>query len=307
MKLLLDSFWRAAAYLFLPRVIGLTLLPLALAGTLGVVLGWLFWTDAVNAVRGMLEQWSLLDAMLRWIEQFLGAPFRSFLGPIIVIALTVPVLVVLSLLLVAWTMTPSIVKQVRDRRFPGLEARHGTSFWTSVAWSIWHTTVALLAVVLTMPTWLVPPLMLIVPPLIWGWLTRQVMSFDVLADTASAAERKAVLKDHRWPLLVIGVVTGYLGAAPSLIWAAGAAVLIFAPLMVAVAVWLYTLVFAFACLWFAHYALAALDAHRRSLIVEVVPVEPAPTVAPTPGAALTPTVPPAVPPTAPPPQDVIAP
>jgi hypothetical protein len=32
--------------------------------------------------------------------------------------------------------------------------------------------------------------------------------------------------------------------------------LIFAPLLMPVAVWLYTLVFAFASLWFAHFALA---------------------------------------------------
>jgi len=63
-------------------------------------------------------------------------------------------------------------------------------------------------------------------------------------------------------LLGIGVVTGYLGAAPSLLWAASAATLIFAPLLIGVSVWLYTLVFAFSALWFAHFCLAALAALR---------------------------------------------
>lgn len=40
MKLLLDSFWRAGAYLFLPRVMGLTLLPLLLSSVLALGLGW---------------------------------------------------------------------------------------------------------------------------------------------------------------------------------------------------------------------------------------------------------------------------
>jgi hypothetical protein len=62
----------------------------------------------------------------------------------------------------------------------------------------------------------------------------------------------------------MGIVTGYLGAAPSLIWALSAATLIFAPLLIVVSVWLYTLIFAFSALWFAHYALAALDARRRA-------------------------------------------
>jgi hypothetical protein len=64
MKLLLDSFWRAAAYLMRPRVLALTLLPLLIAGGLFLVLGYFFWEPAVAAVR-QLESWSLIDAALR--------------------------------------------------------------------------------------------------------------------------------------------------------------------------------------------------------------------------------------------------
>ena len=56
----------------------------------------------------------------------------------------------------------------------------------------------------------------------------------------------------------MGVVAGYLGAAPTLLWAVGALTLVFAPVLILVSIWLYTLVFAFAALWFAHYLLAAL-------------------------------------------------
>lgn len=269
MKLLLDSFWRAFAYLFLPRVIGLSLLPLLIAGSLAVGLGWFYWADAVAAVRATLENWSLVSAMLKWLDGTLGANFRVVLAPMIVVALAVPFIVVLSLLLVAWLMTPAVVGIVHERRFAALERRHGAAMWRSVLWALGCTVVALLAMMVTVPLWFVPPLVLILPPLIWGWLTKQVMSFDVLADHASAVERRAVLREHRWPLLIIGIVTGYLGAAPSLIWAISAATLVLAPLLVAVSVWLYTLVFAFSALWFAHYALAALQVHRRQAEVDV--------------------------------------
>jgi len=298
MKLLLDSFWRAIAYMLLPRVIGLSLLPLLIAGGLAVGMGWLFWTDAVSAVRDTLESWSLIEAMLKWLDSTVGPHFRVMMGPLIVVALAVPVIVVLSLLLVAWLMTPSIVKLVQERRFAALEKRHGAAVWQSVLWSLGCTLVALLALLVTVPLWLIPPLVLIVPPLIWGWLTKQVMGFDVLAEHASAEERRAVLTEHRWPLLIIGIVTGYLGAAPSLIWAVSAATLILAPLLIAVSVWLYTLVFAFSALWFAHYGLAALQALRASRVVDVVPVDEPGQGAAGPAAALhgadlPPTLPPA--------------
>jgi hypothetical protein len=99
---------------------------------------------------------------------------------------------------------------------------------------------------------------LIVPPLIWGWLTARVMSFDVLADHASREERRQVFRGHRGWLLLMGVATGTLGAAPSVVWASGWFFAAAFPLLIPVAIWIYTLVFAFSALWFAHYCLAAL-------------------------------------------------
>jgi hypothetical protein len=259
MKSLLDSFWRAAAYCLHPKVIGLSLLPLLIGVALALGLGWLFWADAVAAVRATLENWLLVDAALKWVEALAGASFRSVLSPLIVVALAAPVVVLVSVLLVAWLMTPAIVSLVATRRFPQLEEKRGGSWWASASWALLCTLGAALALLISVPLWFIPPLVLVVPPLIWGWLNYRVMSFDVLARHASAQERRTLMRQHRFQLLGIGVISGYLGAAPSLLWAMGAMTLIFAPLLIAASVWLYTLVFGFSSLWFTHYALAALD------------------------------------------------
>ena len=262
MKLLLDSFWRAGAYCLHPKVIGLSLLPLLIGVAVALGLGWFYWEAAVAGVRATLESWFLVDAALKWVESLAGGSFRSVLAPLIVVGLAAPVIVVLSVLLVAWLMTPAIVGLVASRRFAQLERKHGAGTASSVAWSLGCTVLALLALVVSLPLWFIPPLVLVVPPLIWGWLNYRVMSFDVLADHASTEERRALMAEHRLPLLGIGVVSGYLGAAPSLLWAASAMTLVFAPLLIVVSVWLYTLVFAFSALWFTHYGLAALAALR---------------------------------------------
>lgn len=270
MKDLLDAAWRAVAYCLHPRVIWLSMLPLLLAAGLTVGLGYFYWEGAVEGVRATLEQWALLGTVLDALDS-IGAPgLRVVLAPLIVVALAVPVIVVVSLLLVAVLTTPSIVKLVAARRFPGLERRKGASVWASMLWSLGWTVLALLALLVTLPLWLIPPLVLVLPPLIWGWLAYRVISFDVLADHASAAERGQLLREYRWPLLGIGVASGYLSAAPSLLWAMGAATLIFAPLLVVVSLWLYTLIFAFAVLWFAHYALAALATLRRRASADAI-------------------------------------
>jgi hypothetical protein len=276
MKALLDAFWRAVAYCLHPRVIGLSLLPLLVGAGLAIGLAWWYWEAAVAAVRGLLESWALVDAALKWVDTVAGANFRSVVAPMLVVLLALPVVVVTSVLLVAWLMTPAIVDLVAARRFSTLERRHGTRLLGTVGWSLGCTLLALLALVVTLPLWLIPPMMLVLPPLIWGWLTYCVMSVDALAQHASADERRRLMQRHRWPLVAIGVISGYLGAAPTLLWVASAAMLVVAPLLIGIAVWLYTLIFAFSALWCAHYGLAALAALRAEDAAAASPPPAAP-------------------------------
>ena len=258
MNRLLDSFWRAAMYCLHPRVIALSVLPLIIMGAVSLGLAYFFWADAVTMLRGALDGFALISRVMRWMEGMGLSGLNLVLAPTLLLLLSVPVIVIVSLLFVAVFMTPAMVALAGERRFPQLERKKGGSLLTSVVWSLGSTLLAAIALVLSIPLWLIPPLVLVLPPLIWGWLTYQVMSFDALAEHASADERRRLLSQHRWPLLGIGVVTGYLGAAPTLIWAASAVTLVFAPLLIALSVWLYMLVFAFSALWFTHYVLAAL-------------------------------------------------
>ncbi len=282
MKELVDSFWRAAAYCLHPKVILLSLLPLLFSVAAVLGLGWLYWEQAVAGVRAWLEQWSLVLSFLQWLESIGAAAFNAVLAPLIVVALAVPLIVVASLLLVAWLMTPSLVNLVAARRFETLERKRGAGWFSAALWSVGYMLLRCCCWCLSLPLWFIPPLVLVLPPLIWGWLTYKVMSFDVLADHASADEREQLMRDKHWPLLAIGIVTGYLGAAPSLLWAVSAATLVLAPLLVVLSVWLYTLVFAFAALWFAHFALAALQRLRQQAAVELpaelVPLPAAPSL-----------------------------
>lgn len=156
--------------------------------------------------------------------------------------------------------------------------------------------VALFALVVSVPLWFIPPLVLVVPPLIWGWLTYRVFAFDVLAAHASRDERRRLLEAHRWPLLTMGVVAGYLGAAPALLWAVSALALVLAPVLILVSIWIYTVVFAFAALWFAHYLLAALEALRldeaRLAVTGLVAPGISPSTTTRPATPATPAVPP---------------
>ena len=268
MSLFLDSFWRALAYCLRPRVIALSFLPLLLLAALSAALFWFFWEPAVQATQTWLSDWALMESLFRWLESVSLGNLRMVLAPLLVLMLTLPLVVVLSLLAVAWLVTPAVVKLVAERRFAALALRRGGTLLGSLAQGLGAALLALLALLMTLPLWLIPPLALVLPPLIWGWLTSRVMVYDTLALHASQEERQTLMRGHRLWLLAMGVVTGYLGAAPGLVWAIGAMAVVFAPLLVPLAIWIYTFVFIFAALWFAHYNLAALAALRGAPLPE---------------------------------------
>ncbi len=272
MNLLLDSFWRALAYCVRPRVIALSFLPLLLMLALALGLGYFYWDAALDWVRGALEASSVINKVWSWLESIGLDRLKMVLAPLIVIFAVTPIIVVLSLLLVALLMTPALTLLVAERRFPQLERKRGGSVMSSLLWSLGSTGLALIALIVSIPLWLVPPLILVLPPLIWGWLTYRVLAFDALAEHASAQERRELFRRHRPWLLGIGVLAGYLGAAPSLIWASGALWAAAFVILLPLAIWLYTLIFAFSSLWFAHYGLAALQALRAETALAAAPV-----------------------------------
>ena len=270
MRLVLDSFWRALAYCLMPRVITLSLLPLALL--LATTLGWgyFYWEPTQVWVRELLNAWQVLQGMMDWMQAHGAGDLQVVLVPLVVIFAITPLLVLLSLLAVSLMMTPALVNLVVERRFSHLALKRGGSMWTSLGWTLISTAAATLAMLITLPLWAVPPLMFVIPPIIWGWLSYRVMVFDALVIHASREERLQIGRKHRLWLLLIGVITGYLGGLPSVVWASGSLFAAAFVVLVPLAIWIYALVFAFTSLWFAHYSLAALEALRAESSTLVV-------------------------------------
>jgi hypothetical protein len=225
-------------------------------------LAYFFWDLALEHIRAFLESTALLASAWAWLDSAGVGQLKTVLSPLLVLLVATPAIVVLSLLLVSLFMTPAMVRLVARRRFADLQQHKGASFGACVLWSLGSTLLAVFAMLVSMPLWLVPPLVLVLPPLIWGWLAYRVMAFDALADHASAQERKVLLRRHRMALIAMGVVAGYLGAAPSLIWSISIMSIVMAPILVPLSILLYTLVFTFSSLWFTHYCLAALQQLR---------------------------------------------
>jgi hypothetical protein len=259
---LLRSFGRALASALHPRMLWLTFMPF-LAATIGWgVLLWFSWQTLIGATRGWLDNWSFTVTLSHLFDWLGFSALHAVMAPFFVIAIAIPLIVVTVLLLIATLSMPAVIRFLSARQFPGLEMRRGGTWYGSLAQALWTTLVCLVLLIVTLPLWLVPPFFALIPPLLWGWLTYRVMTYDALALHASADERRALVSRFRLPLLLIGIASGLLGSLPTLIWASSVWLIVLFPVITAVTIWIYAFILVFSALWFGYYCLRALQRMR---------------------------------------------
>jgi hypothetical protein len=259
---LLRSFGRALSSVLHPRMLWLTFMPFGAATILWGVVLWFSWQTLISATRGWLEGWPLTTTLYGLFDWLGFSSLHTAVAPFIVVAMAIPLIVVTVLLLIATLSMPAVIKHLSKRQFAALEMRRGGTWMGSLVHSVWTTLVCLLVLVITLPLWLIPPFFALIPPLLWGWLTYRVMTYDALALHATTAERRALVRQHRLPLLLIGVASGLLGSLPTLIWASSVWLIVLFPVMTAVTIWIYAFILVFTALWFGFYCLRALQRMR---------------------------------------------
>jgi len=274
------SFGLALVGTMHPRMLWLSLRPFLIVSVLWGCLIWLAWTPALEALSIFLTT----SMFTSWIQEgFILAGFenaRAWIAPLFFVMLIIPLITISLLVFIAFSTVPSIVNIVaRQSAYHDLECKQGGGFIGSLIYTLWSALICLALVMITLPVWWVPPLVAVLPPLLWGWLTMRLMSYDVLAKHASSQERDILLEKYRWPLLTMGVISGMLGAVPTFFWATSALALVLFPIVSFVALWIYSLIFVFAALWFSHFLLDALQTLRqeeleKSLTVETRVVDP---------------------------------
>ena len=270
---ILRAFGRAVVSQLHPRMLMLTVIPFVLATALWGGLIWWGWDPIMGGARALLEGsvfTSWIYSMLDWLGL---QSLRSVVAPLFVLTLAIPLVIASMLIFISLFSVPAVVKHL-ERAYPDLQKAHGGSIAGSVFQALGNTVVFLLLVLVTLPLWLIPPFFALIPPVLWGWLTYRVMTYDALSEHATAEERKTLMKRHRIPLLTIGVMVGLLGSAPTLLWVWSAVIIFLFPVVLAGTLWLYVLIFIFSALWFGHFCLRALADLRAERAAAAPPPPP---------------------------------
>jgi hypothetical protein len=268
------SFGLAMVGTMHPKMLWLSLRPFLIVSILWGTLIWLTWTPALEVLGNFLTT----SVFTSWIQEgLIWAGFenaRAWIAPLFFVMLLIPLISISLLVFIAFTTVPAIVNKVaRQAAYQNLDRKKGGGLFGSFVYTIWSALICLALVMLTLPVWWIPPLVAVLPPLIWGWLTMRLMSYDVLAQHATVQERDQLLEKYRWPLLAMGIISGMLGAVPTFFWATSALALVLFPIVSFVALWIYSIIFVFAALWFTHFLLDALKELREEELSKSLNIE----------------------------------
>ena len=267
MRPVLISFGRAVLSQLHPRMLLLTIVPFLLSLVIWGVILWLALQPMIDTIQEYFvgnDGFRISSSLLMWLG--LGT-IKTVIVPLIAMWVLLPLMILTALVFIATMAMPVVVRHVGGRHFPQLEKRKGGSFLGSLWMSSLSFLLFAILWILSLPLSAIPPLGFIIQPALWGWLTYRVLAYDALAEHADAQELRNILRIHRWPLLMIGMITGAMGAAPTLLWLGGALSVIFFPLLAGAAIWLYVLVFVFTGLWFEYFCLEALAKYRDAKAV----------------------------------------
>lgn len=259
---LFEAFWRALATCAHPRTWALLLLPLLPVLAVVGLLGWALWEPMLDAVQALLGRVEISDGVWRWLHDAGWSQLRAVLAPMAVVVLALPLVLLLALVAVAVLAAPALARRIAAARFPTLARAEGCPLVRRTLWTLGTVVAATLALLASLPLWLIPPFVLLLPPLIWGWLAARLLSYQALAAHASADERRRVRRGRRLTLWAMGVGSGYLALLPMGLWALGSVAFVLAPFFMIAAAALFVIVFVFCAAWFAHLVLAELAALR---------------------------------------------
>lgn len=259
MRAVVTAYGRALLSQLNGKMLLLSVLPFLLSLALWGALLWFGLQPLVDYVQRLFETYDIFKLSGAVLATFGLGVLKTVVVPLIAMLLLLPLMILSSLIFMGVAAMPVIVQHVSRRQFPGLEKKQGGSFIGSLGTNLSGFLVFALLWLMSLPLYAVLPLALLVQISLWGWLSARVMAYDALAEHASAEERAAILRRHRWQLLAIGMVSGAAGALPGVVWIGGAVLsVVLFPFLAAISIWLYVVIFIFTGLWFQYYCLEAL-------------------------------------------------
>ena len=229
-----------------PKMLGLALLPFGGTLVIWLALGLWFWSDVVRFVNATIFKWTGVSGIEAWAASLAADwGFTWIVHALVAVAgwlILLPLIFVVTMILLAVFGTPIMAQHVA-RDYPDVEMRHGGDYPGSILNSVISLAVFVAAWVVVLPLcFFVSPLAPILFLLPWAYLNARLFRYDALFQHADAAEIALLARERWWGFMGLGLIAAFLTFIPIL----------------------GLMLFVFIGLFFVHYALLVLQAHREN-------------------------------------------
>lgn len=211
----LRSIGAAFRDFFSPSMLG-TMIALPLLSLLfwGGLLIW-FWTPWTEGLSRYFSGTWALRVLTGWFPSLQGG-LGDAVAVVLVLLTVFPLIYLTTLLLVSQFVVPIVQRYLLKNRFPTLERKSGGSFSGSLGNSLKSGGLYLVLFVSTSPLWLLPGAQILIPAALTAWVSRRVLTYDLLQDVASDEERRRLLETDGASLWLLGFLLGLLVIVPGL-------------------------------------------------------------------------------------------
>ena len=228
---------RALRDLKQPRVLAVMVLPVLASLAIWIIVAawfWQSWVTALGEAIGSLQ-------FARWLRDWGMQWLVNGMGVMALIALMLPALLITNMIITEIFAMPAMVELVARRDYPLLEKRNGGTVAGSLLNATLGITLYLVFFLASLPLWLLGPVGLIASALNSAYLVQRLFRYDALSEHASADEYRALVKNARGRLFLLGLALAPLNFVPLLN--------LFAPVLSGLA--------------YTHFCLRELDAARK--------------------------------------------
>jgi len=208
------ALFSALISLLHPKMLLLMVWPVLVALLLWTGIAMLFWAQALSWVAAQIRVTPGVEWLITlWPISLVAAHHFAW---VILLLLFIPAVLITAVLIIGLFAMPAMVNHVASRSYPELERRNGGGF----AGAIWNSVAALLLLMVfalaSLPLWLLPPLWVILPLLLFAYFNQRVFRYDALAEHASATEIDVVIRRNRGTLFVLGMLLSLASHIPVL-------------------------------------------------------------------------------------------
>jgi uncharacterized protein involved in cysteine biosynthesis len=198
---------------FHPRMLWLMVWPMLVSLAVWLSVAFVFWARLAVWIAEVLKGWA--DPIAGWVPFDLGTAV-TFIANFMLLVLFFPLVYLTALFILGVFGMDKMVDHVAAQMSPSPERRRGGG----TAGSIWNGLVSLgglvLAFLVTLPLWLVPPLGPIAVLAILSWVNQRLLRYDALAAHADKAEMQRIFRERRGGLYGLGLLLALAGYIPLL-------------------------------------------------------------------------------------------